>query len=163
MKKLATIAVLATGVLVLPAQAKPPHPTHPAHPNSCAAHKVGYRAGGTVVSQSLTQTQGAATATKKDDRFSGDVVVNVTKANHHAPKGQQTFSLTNAKAGFHLPDRNSDGQRSELDDLRANDRVTLHGKITRVHRGCSGTPTITVNRVDFNKPKPPHPARPARP
>jgi hypothetical protein len=163
MKKLATIGVLATGVFVLPAQAKPPHPTHPAHPNSCAVHNVGYKAGGTLVSQNLGQSQGALTATKKDDRYSGnDVVVDVKKANHHAPKGVQTFSLTNAKAGFHVPDRNSDGKRNEL-DLRANDRVTLHGKITRVHRGCSGTPTITVNRVDFNKPKPAHPAHPARP
>ena len=162
MKKLATIAVLATGVFVLPAQAKPPHPTHPAHPNSCAVHNVGYRAGGTLVSQNLVQSQGATTATKKDDRYSNGVVVVVTKANHRAPKGSQPFGLTDVKAGFHVPDRNGDGERNEL-DLRFNDRVTLHGKITKVHRGCSGTPTITVKRVDFNKPKPAHPAATARP
>ena len=90
MKKLATIAVLAAGALVLPAQAKPPHPSHPAHPthpahpesggksSSCAVRTVGFRAGGKLVSQTLTQTQGAATATKKDDRYSGNVVVDGT-------------------------------------------------------------------------------------
>ena len=58
MKKLMVIALLATGALVLPAQAKPPHPKHPAKPSSCTPHAVGYRAGGALVSQSLTQTQG---------------------------------------------------------------------------------------------------------
>ena len=158
MKKLATIAVLATGALVLPAQAKPHHPAHPRAgktPSSCTAHKVGYRARGTLVSQTLTQTQGAATATKKDDRYSGNVVVDVKKANHGAPKGQQTFSLTDAKVKFHVPDRDNDGKRNAA-DLRAGDRVTLHGKITKLPRRCSQTgftPTITVKKVDFNKPK----------
>ena len=156
MKKLATIAVLATGVLVLPAQAKPPHPAHPAHPNTCAVHNVGYKAGGTLLSQNLIQSQGATTPTKSDDRYSNNVVVNVTKANHGAPKGPQTFGLTNAKVKFHGPDRNNDGQRT-LADVLPNDRVTLHGKITKVHHGCTGTPTITVNKVDFNKPKPAKP------
>jgi hypothetical protein len=163
MKKLATIAVLATGALVLPAQAKPPHPTHPAHPahpNKCAVHKVGYRAGGTLVSQSLTQTQGAATATKRDDRYSGSITVNIKKANHGAPTGNQTFTLTNAKLKFHVPDRNNDGKRT-LADVNVGDRITLHGKITHLAKHCDHTgftPAITVNRVDFNKPKPPKPA-----
>ena len=163
MKKLATIAVLATGALVLPAQAKPPHPTHPthpAHPNKCAVHKVGYRAGGTLVSQSLTQTQGAATATKSDDRYSGSLTVNVTKANHGAPTGNQTYNLTDANVRFHVPDRNNDGKRT-LADVNVGDRVTLHGKITHLAKRCDHTgftPTITVNKVDFNKPKAPKPA-----
>ena len=158
MKKLATIAALAAGALVLPAQAKPPHPTHPthpAHPNKCAVHKVGYRAGGTLVSQSLTQTQGAATATKSDDRYSGSLTVNVKKANHGAPTGNQTFSLTDAKVKFHVPDRTGDGKRT-LADVRVGDRVTLHGKITHLAKHCDQTgftPTITVKKVDFNKPR----------
>ncbi len=172
MKKLVTIAVLATGALVLPAQAKPPHPSHPAHPahpahpeksgkpSSCAVRTVGYRAGGTLVSQTLAQSQGAATATKKDDRYSGTLVVDVKKANHGAPTGQQTFTLTDAKVKFHVPDRNNDGKRNAA-DLRAGDRVTVHGKITKLPRHCDHTgftPTITVRKVDFNKPKPPKPA-----
>jgi hypothetical protein len=158
MKKLAMIAALATGVLVLPAQAKPPHPshrTHPAHPNRCAVHKVGYHARGTLVSQSLTQTQGAATATKRDDRYSGSLTVNVKRANHGAPTGNQTFSLTDAKVKFHVPDRNSDGKRT-LADVSVGDRVSLHGKITHLARHCDHTgftPAITVKKVDFNKPK----------
>ena len=158
MKKLATIAVLATGALVLPAQAKPPHPTHPkhpAHPNRCAVHKVGYHARGTLVSQSLTQTQGAATATKRDDRYSGSLTVNVKKANHGAPTGNQTFNLTDAKVKFHVADRNNDGKRT-LADVSVGDRVTLHGRITHLARRCDHTgftPAITVSKVDFNKPK----------
>ena len=84
MKKLATIAVLATGVFVLPAQAKPTHPTHPAHPNSCAVHKVGYRAGGTLVTQTLTQAAGGGTATTGDDRYDGSITITLKRANHHA-------------------------------------------------------------------------------
>ena len=164
MKKLATIAVLATGGLVLPAQAKPPHPAHPAHPNSCTSHSVGYRAGGTLMNQGLTQTGGLLTATKNDDRYTGDVRVDVKKAIHGAPRGLQIFSLVDAKAKFHVPDRNNDGQRNELDDLQANDRVTLHGKIAKLHHGCSQNGvTPRVNKVDFNKPKPAHPATTARP
>jgi hypothetical protein len=160
MKKLATIAVLATGVLVLPAQAKPPH--HPAHPNSaksCTPHKVGYRAGGTlfaVPSPALSQTKGAGTATTSDDRYSGTITITLKKANHHATAS--TFTLIDAKVKFHF-DRNNDGKR-DATDLAPGDRVTLHGKITKLRHGCTQnnvTPTITVNNVDFNKPKPAKP------
>ena len=151
MKKLATLAVLATGLLVLPAQARPPHP---AHPNKCAVHKVGYNARGTLVSQSLTQTQGAATATTRDDRYSGSITVNVAKANHGAPTGNQTYNVTNVKVKFHVPDRTGDGKRT-LADVRPGDRVRLQGKITHLARRCDHTgftPTVTVKKVDFNKP-----------
>ena len=37
-------------------------------------------------------------------------MVNVTRANHKAPKGEQTFTLTNGKAAFY--DANSDARRS---------------------------------------------------
>lgn len=160
MKKLATIAVLATGVFVLPAQAKPTHPTHPAHPNSCAVHKVGYRAGGTLApvnpnlnpNPSLTQTAGVGTATTGDDRYDGSIAITLKRANHHAT--ESTFTLSGAKVKFHF-DRNNDGRR-DATDLAPGDRVTLHGKITKVRHGCTqnnSTPTITVNKVDFNKPK----------
>jgi hypothetical protein len=99
---------------------------------------------------------------RRDDRYSGNVVVDVKKANHGAPKGQQTFTLTDAKVKFHVPDRTNDGKRN-LADLLAGDRVNLHGKITKLRHGCSTTgftPTITVKKVDFNKPKPPKPATP---
>jgi hypothetical protein len=152
MKKLATLAVLATGLLVLPAQAKPPHP---AHPNKCAVHNVGFRAGGTLVGQILTQTQGGPTATTRDDRYSGSITVNVTKANHGAPTGNQTYTVADAKVKFHVPDRTGDGKRT-LADVRAGDRVTLHGKITHLAKHCDHTgftPRITVKQVDFNKPR----------
>jgi hypothetical protein len=81
--------------------------------------------------------------------------VSITKASHGAPTGSQALALTNARLKFHVPDRNSDGKRN-LADLRPDDRVTLHGTVTKLRHGCSTsgfTPTITVRKVDFNKPK----------
>jgi hypothetical protein len=139
---------------------KPQHPDHPVKPakpnhgtsNTCKAHNVGYNAKGTLVSQALTQTAGADTATKKDDRYSGDVVVNVTKANHKAPKGEQTFTLTNAKVSWY--DVNKDGT---ADVPAAGDRVSVHGKITKLSKKCDQTgftPTVTVKKLSFKQAKP---------
>jgi hypothetical protein len=156
MKKLIAIAVLAGGALVVPAQAKPPHPSHPSHashPSRCAPHAIGWNARGTLIGDSLTQTQGAATA--GDDRYSGTLSVDIRRANHRAPTGSQAFTLIDARLRFHVPDRNSDGRRN-LVDVRPGDRVALHGRITVLRHGCGAigfTPTVTVRKVDFDKPK----------
>ena len=60
------------------------------------------------MSQSLTQTAGAETAAKGDDRYTGDVVVNVTRANHKGLKGEQTLTLTNGRVKWY--DANGDGK-----------------------------------------------------
>src|SRR5579875_2082617 len=103
----------------------PAHPAHPAHPSKshkCMAHKVAYTASGTLVSWSATENA--------DGTYSGTIVVDVTRANHHAKsdKGNQvTYTLTNARVRFakgaHPP--------------AAGDRVQVIGKITAVAKKCS--------------------------
>jgi hypothetical protein len=140
----AAIAVLAA----VPAQAK----DKPAKgPKSCAPKSVGYNAKGVLVSQTLAQVAGADTAEKGDDRYSGDVVVNVTRANHKGLKGEQTLTLTNGRVKWY--DAAGDGT---ADVPAAGDRVGLHGKVTRLRKKCDSTgfePTITLRRVNFKAAK----------
>jgi len=82
MRKILFLMILCAGAMSLPAQAKPPKPdpSHPAKSHKCVPHAVGYRASGELVSVSLTQTAGAATPQRGDDRYDGSITVNVTKA-----------------------------------------------------------------------------------
>jgi hypothetical protein len=144
-KSVIIAGLAATAAVAAPAQAKP----HPAKtkPAKCEPRAVGYNARGTLVSASLTQTAGQATPQRSDDRYSGSVEVDVKKANHKAPTGVQTFSLTNAKVRFY--DANDD---NVADEPKAGDRVKLHGKITQLKRRCDETgftPQITVRHVRF--------------
>jgi hypothetical protein len=144
-KSVIIAGLAATAAVAAPAQAKP----HPAKtkPAKCEPRAVGYNARGTLVSASLTQTAGQATPKRGDDRYSGSVEVDVKKANHKAPTGVQTFSLTNAKVRFY--DANDD---NVADEPKAGDRVKLHGKITQLKRRCDETgftPQITVRHVRF--------------
>lgn len=164
MRKFPMYVGLAALALAVPAQAhqgdpsrhKPaPHKTHAPKPKPCDPHAVGYKARGTLVSSSLTQTAGQATPKRGDDRYSGSVSVNVTKANHKAPTGEQTFTLDNVRVHFADADHNH-----VADAPKAGDRVALHGKITKLKRKCDQTgftPQITVRHVHFKSPKPPKP------
>jgi hypothetical protein len=154
MRKLTICAVALAAILAVPAQAKPTKP-HPAKSHKCTPHKVAYRASGTLVSESLSQTAGADTPKRGDDRYSGTLTVDVTKANHHAAKGEQTYTLDNARVRFYDADHN--GTR---DEPKAGDRAKLIGKITRLSKKCDATgftPTITIRKVDFK------PAKTAKP
>src|SRR5690348_7677554 len=98
MRKILLSAVAGAALAVVPAiAAKPTTPTHPEHPAKAKGrckpkHIVGFNAKGTLIASNLTQTQGQATPTDtSDDRYSGTVEVNVTSANHKAPKGDQTY------------------------------------------------------------------------
>jgi hypothetical protein len=157
MHKVVLAIMLFAAVLALPAQAKPtkPHPSHPANSHKCTPHAVGFKASGTLVDASLTQTAGAATPERGDDRYSGSVKVNVTKANHHAPTGEQSYTLTNARVKFYDSDHNG-----VADEPKLGDRAKLHGKITHLPKKCDQTgftPTITVRKIDFKQPKPAKP------
>ena len=156
MRKTATLAALAT--LAVPATAlagKPdkPKPTKPDKPAKeyCAPKQVGYHAKGTFVSGALEQTAGAGTARRGDDRYSGELVVTVTKANHKGTKGEQTFTVENARVRFH--------PRTDTTPT-AGDRIKVHGKITRLGKKCDTTnftPTVTVRKVGVKAPKVKHP------
>jgi hypothetical protein len=155
MRKVVLLIALFAAVLALPAQAKPPkpHPSHPAKSHKCVPHAVGYRASGILVSESLTQTAGAATPKRGDDRYSGTITVDIRKANHHAPKGVQTYALADVRVKFYDRDHNH-----LPDQPQAGDRVKLRGKITKLAKKCdqSGfTATVTVHKVNFKPPKPP--------
>jgi hypothetical protein len=142
-------------VAVVPAwAAKPAHPVHPTHPShpshpssgshskgSCKTLSQGYRASGTLVNATLTPGT-------KEDHFDGSVSVDVTRANHKAPKGGQTFMLNDVRVRF--------GKGVTSTTTTAGDQVTLHGKMTAQKHGCSSsgfTPAITVRNVRISAPK----------
>ena len=142
MKKVALLATAGVIALVGPALAKPQKPVNPAtkSPHGCAALNKGYNARGTLVQASLTS--------ESDGTFSGSLEVDVTKANHHAQTGDQTFTLSHARVKFHHgvdPTAPAPGSR-----------VKLHGKITQLPKPCSTngfTPTITIKKVDIHQAK----------
>jgi hypothetical protein len=152
---LVLIAAAAALAIVVPAwAAKPTHPTHPSHPShpwqgkgpgkakghskskgtsSCKMLSEGYRASGTLTSATLT-------AGARKDHFDGTLVADITRANHKALKGSQTFTLTDARVRF--------GEGVSSTAPAAGDRVTVHGKITVPRHGCtSSTAVITVRNV----------------
>jgi hypothetical protein len=159
MHKIILTAIAGAAIAVAPALAKPTHPPHPVKPDhpakthkahKCKTHSVGYNAKGVLVSHTLTQTQGADTTATGDDRYSGDIVVNVTKANHKAPKGEQTFTVTDARVHFY--DAAGDGT---ADPAVAGDKVSLHGKVSRTQKKCTpAATTFTVKSISFQQAAP---------
>lgn len=140
----------------MPAQAQngKSHDTksHDTTSHKCKPHAVGFNAYGTLESQTLTQTKGADTARRGDDRYSGTVTVTVKRANHGAPTGSQTYTLDNGRVHFY--DANHDGT---ADQPTAGDRVKVHGKITKLARKCDSsgfTSTVTARSVKFKPAKP---------
>jgi hypothetical protein len=147
MRRIALYSIALAVTLAVPANAKP-HPAKPPKAKECKSHNVGYNARGTLVSQTLTQTAGADTAKRGDDRYSGTLTVDVKKANHRAPQGEQTYTVDNARV-------------HGSDTAKAGDRVKIHGKITKLGKKCDATgstPTVTVRKVDFKAAKAPKPA-----
>jgi hypothetical protein len=139
MKKIAVLGTLGVLALVVSAQAAPHYsPAPPPGSHRCLPHSVGYSASGALVSASLTA--------EEHGRYSGTLEVDIAKANHRAPTGDQTFTLAAARVKFHHgvdPTAPATGSR-----------VKLHGKITKLPKHCPTegfTPTITVKKVDISK------------
>ena len=129
----------------MPAQAKP------GKSHKCTPHAVAYAAAGTLESQSLSQTKGADTTKRSDDRYSGSLTVDVKRANHHGATGSQTYTVDNARVRFY--DANHDGT---ADAPKAGDRVKVKGRITRLGKKCDATgftPTVTVRKVELKPAK----------
>jgi hypothetical protein len=145
MKRLATLAALALIAAVGTAQAdkpKPPKPTPPKPPKPavCVPDSDGFKASGTLIKAALTA--------EGHGRYSGTIEVNVAKANHHAPTGDQTYTLTHARVKFHH------GVSST--EPAPGSRVKLSGKISELpnkHCATGFTPTITVKKVDIKRAK----------
>ncbi|HEV3094864.1 MAG TPA: hypothetical protein VGY30_10165 [Solirubrobacteraceae bacterium] len=125
---------------------------NPGQSHRCTPHSVGYVAGGTLVSDSLTKNA--------DGSYSGELVVEVTHTNHHAAadKGKKvTYTLTNAHLTLAVSDANKDGSVG-IDDLVTGDRTHVIGRITTLRHNCSQTEfkaTTTVRHVVFHDAKPP--------
>jgi hypothetical protein len=148
---IAATATALAAVAVVPAQAHKPA-QHPSQSHKCTPHKIAFTASGTLESAALTQTQGADTATRKDDRYSGDVTVNVKRASHKAATGSQSYTLDNDRVKLY--DANHDGT---ADEPKAGDRVKVKGKYTRLAKKCDQTgftSTTDVRRVEFRAAKP---------
>lgn len=139
MKRIAVLGTLGLLALVASAQAGPHYSPASHGSHGCLPHSVGYNASGTLVNASLTA--------EGHGRYSGTLEVNVSRANHHAPTGSQTFTLAAARVKFHHgvnPATPAPGSR-----------VKLHGKITKLSKHCPSdgfTPTITVKKVDIGLP-----------
>jgi hypothetical protein len=117
--------------------------------HKCVAHRVGYVASGTLVSQTLTKNA--------DGTYSGEVVVEVTHTNHHAAadKGKTvSYTVEKVHVTFGLADTNSDGSVG-VDDLAKGDRTHLNGKITTLAKKCDQTEfkaTTTIRKIVFHAP-----------
>jgi hypothetical protein len=117
--------------------------------HKCVAHKVGYVASGTLVSQTLTKNT--------DGTYSGEVVVEVAHTNHHASadKGKTVaYTVEKVHVTFGLADTNSDGSVG-VDDLVKGDRTRLIGKITTLAKKCDQTEfkaTTTIRKIVFHAP-----------
>lgn len=145
MRRIAIGAVAIAAIVAMPAEAKP------GKSHKCTPHAVGYKAAGTLESQSLAQTQGADTTKRSDDRYSGSLTVDVKRANHHGATGSQTYTVDNARVRFY--DADHDGT---ADTPKAGDRVKVKGRITRLGKKCDAsgfTPTITVRKVELKPAK----------
>jgi hypothetical protein len=147
MIRILTVAILAMAATAAGAQAHPPKPKpKPHHAHDCTTPRsVGFHASGTLVAQALTQTAGADTSTRRDDRYSGTLTVDLKRANHRAPKGVQTYTLDNDRVHF------AHGAAP-----KAGDRVKLYGKLTRARKGCTepATPAVDLRRVRFKAAQP---------
>jgi hypothetical protein len=141
MKKIFVLGILGLLALVVPAQAAPSYaPEPPAHSHShrCKPHSIGYNATGTLVSSSLSA--------EGKGRYSGTLVIDLSRVNHRNASGEQTFTLSAARVVFHHgidPTAPAPGSR-----------VKLHGKITKLNKHCSTegfTPTITIKKADISQ------------
>jgi hypothetical protein len=114
-------------------------------------------AAGTLVSQTLVVDAAAADRGGAKPTYSGDVTIDVKRANH-AAKGDKgttkTYTLDHARVVFGLDDQNSDG-RVDLSDLAAGDRVKVIGKVTKLAKRCDQTgftPTLTIKKLIVHEP-----------
>ena len=153
MKRFALLSAVMTFAIAGAAQAdKPVHPTHPAHPahpahpnagapKSCTPRNEGYNASGTLVSAALTPGT-------KTGHFDGMIAADISRANHRASTGAQTYQLPDARVQF--------GQGVSSTAPAPGSRVRLQGRTTVLPHGCSTagfTPMTTIRHVEIKQAK----------
>jgi hypothetical protein len=154
--KVGTLAAAAGALVVaVPAVAHPSPSTHssqanhPARSHRCLPHKVAYVEGGTV-----DGTTPSTLAKNLDGTWSGDLYVDVVRANHHAKGDKMTVvkvSFDNAKLQVHF--------RGGAAGFTKGERVQLVGKLAVVAKRCpalspAATPVFRMITV-HPAPKPP--------
>lgn len=156
MKKLSLLAVLALSLAAVPASAKD-HPgqgqgqdqaqKHAAKAQKCAAHDVGYVAGGKLVSAALTKND--------DGTYSGDLTIAVSRANHHGKADKatsHTYTLDHARVNLHGQDPAA---------LVPGSRAFVLGRTSVLRKKCDQTgfvATTTIRKADVKAPKTDKPA-----
>jgi len=154
------LAACAAALTTTPAWAhgRDDHPTHPARSHKCTPHKVGYVAAGTLRSQTLVVDAAAAEDSTPKPTYSGDVTIDVTRANRQAraDKGTtKTYTLDHARVLLALSDQNGDG-RVDLGDVVPGSLAKVIGKVTKLNRQCDQTgftPQLTIQKLIVHAPK----------
>jgi hypothetical protein len=146
---LVTAGTLAVAVPALAHPGPATHPTkpsHPSHSHRCAPHKAAYVESGTV-----DATTASTLAKNADGTWTGTLVVDVTRANHHA-KGDKktTVTVTFTSATLHVK---FDGGTT---GFTAGERVKLIGKLATVAKKCPALspPATPVFRMVVVHPAP---------
>jgi hypothetical protein len=111
------------------------------HPNrrKCTTHEVAYIASGTLVSDTLTRNAPANT-------YSGQVIVDITRANRHASAvlgKTETYTLQSARVRGPIA----------VTAIKPGDRVKLIGTTTSMRPKCesnAATPTVTITKLVFH-------------
>jgi hypothetical protein len=88
------------------------------------------------------------TAAMKKGHFDGTITVDVTRANHQATTGSQTFTLIDARVRF--------GKGVSSTAPAAGSGVRVHGEIRVLPHGCSSTgftATITIRNLEIKQAK----------
>jgi hypothetical protein len=122
----------------------------------CKPHSEGYVAGGVVDAGSPT----AALTKTGHHKYSGTLIVDVTKTNHQArgDKGKTvTYTLKDADVHF---------SHGTSNPPVAGDRVQVIGRITTLNSRCDQTgftPTVTVRHVNVHAPAKSGPTGPSGP
>lgn len=160
-RKIALLAC-AAALTTTPAWAhgRDDHATHPARSHKCTPHKVGYVAAGTLVSHTLVADAATAQDSTPKPTFSGDVTIDVKKANKAAradKRTTKTYTLDHARVVLGLDDQNADG-RVDLGDVARDSRVKVTGKVTKLAKKCDQTgftPELTIKKLIVHEPAQP--------
>lgn len=143
------------------------HARSPSRSHRCMPHGIAYVAAGTLRSHTLvldgSGEPGPTVATTSADRpakptYSGDVTIDVTRANRHAraDKGTtKTYTLDHARVLLGLSDRNGDGS-VDLGDVLPGSRAKAIGTITKLSSHCDQTgftPVLTIQKLIVHAPK----------
>ena len=86
-----------------------------------------------------------------------DVTLTVARANKHARSfidgDTHTFALDGARVKFEgVTDADADGD-VDFADVAPTDRVKATGKVIRPKRGCEAEPTVTVRKIQVERPE----------